>query len=415
MKHWYGSLIAICVIGLIPRALSVHWNSIEHGDIQGDAAAAASMITDGRLLASEENLLVAHPPVWALLGAGVLAITQWEPTPAHAFIALKWLSFVSGMLVIIGSALLARSRFGETEALLIALWLAGSYLMIDYSGNGALYSLQTLTYLIWIAVAYRQPRFAPVLLGVASGAGYLVNHQSMVLAAASVIVLLCTSRTWLQKGGDIVVVTVVTFLVTLPWLLRNYIVFGDLFYSHAVNSTYIYVKTAIPRDIEIGTAERMKILHNVLTSWLPNNLYYMARKLCILAPIAFFFFSFAWIDYLFSRERLKYMLPILTLCAFHILLSASWPVTKFRYFVPLLPLVFFIGMDQIMHLSMGRTIRIGIFAVITASIVVLSYLTYSSVPTHTYYYDGAITNDPFHARGEYDFMVEKGLIPSLAQ
>jgi len=434
MKKFYWILVAICFVGLILRILSLQWNVIDHGDINGDVTAAASFLTDGQLLVSHNpdltsvpnffppgigrNLLVAHPPIWALLGSGLLGILQFEPTFENAFFILKLLSVFSGILLILLSAVLARRIFTDKIALWIALWIALSYLMIDYSGNGALYSLQSVTYIVWILVAYSNVRHKAVALGLVSGIAYLVNHQSMVMAAASVVILLCTHTSWRQKIIDVLTVTFVTFMVTSPWLIRNYLVYGDLFFSHAVNSTYIYVKTALPREVIngreyfiVGFSGRLDIMQNIFTVWLPNNMYYIARKLFILAPVLFFFFSFAWVDYLFSPQRRKVMLPIIVLCVLHLLLSAAWPVTKFRYFVPLLPLVYFIAVDQIQHISLTQSMRNGVYALVTVCIVVLSYCTYLSVPTHTYYYDGAITNDPFHGRGEYEYMVRRGILP----
>jgi len=433
MKQFHWVLLCICVAALIPRIFSVQWNIIDHGDIKGDVTAAYSLITHHQLRTSDEldlsltpdfippgigrSLLVSHPPVWALLGAAALIVFQREPTFDNAFFALKILSVLCGLLVVVLTAVVGRRLFDTRTSLVIAFWIASSYLMIDYSGNGALYSLQTVTYFVWIIVAYKDMKSKPCALGVASGLGYLVNHQSMVLAAASVIVLLVTDRSWKQKITDLVTVTLVTFAVASPWLIRNYRIFGDLFFSHAVNATYIYVKAAVPREIIdgrehfiLGFFGHIEILRSMLMVWLPNNLYYIARKLFILAPVLFLFFSFACVDYVFSPQRRKIMLPIIALLVLHIFLSASWPVTKFRYFVPMLPLVFFVSVDQIRSLSFSPRVRDVLFGLITACILILSYMTYLSVPTHTYYYDGAITNDPFHGREEYNYLIRRGIL-----
>lgn len=433
MKNFYWLLFGICILALVLRIFSMQWNTVVHGDIQGDVFAAQSLLTEGHLFVSHDkdvtsvphffppgigrNLLVAHPPIWAMLGAGLLSVLPIEPTFYSAFFALKLLSVISGLAVVVLSVLISRKRFGDSAALFVGLWISLSYLMIDYSGNGSLYSLQAISYLVWIAVAFSGVKNKSVFLGIASGIGYLINHQSMVLAAASVIVLLCAKSSWKRKSVDLVLVTGVTFAVTSPWLIRNYIVYGDLFFSHAVNSTYVFVKAAVPREVIdgrvhfiLGLAGRLEILRSVLMVWLPNNLYYIARKLFILAPILFLFFSFAWVDYLFSRKRVLLMLPILSLFVFHIFLSAGWPITKFRYFVPMFPLVLFIAVDQIENLSLRKHIRTGLYTAVTACIVILSYMTYLSVPTHTYYYDGAITNDPFHSKGEFNYLLQQGII-----
>lgn len=432
MKHFYWALLCVCIIALIPRALSVQWNIVPHGDITGDAQAAASFYNEQRLIVPVEdigppyfllpgiqsNVLVAHPPIWAVLGSGMIWILPLEPTSDNAFFALKILSVIAGLAVVVLAAVIGKKLFSNAGGILIAFWLAISYLMIDFSGNGALYSLQAVTYLVWILVAYSSVQHKPVWLGVVSGLGYLVNHQSMILAAGSALLLFVSIEYSVkQRVQHLCIVTAVTFAIAFPWLLRNYLIFGDLFFSHAVNATYVYVKAAISHIdagyrsyYDIGFPERFKIFSMIITTWLPNNLYYIARKLFVIAPIIFIFFSFAWIDYLFDAKRAKKMLPIIIICVLHLLISASWPIMKFRYFVPLFPLVIFIGVDQILSLRLSTRSRYVIASFTTVCFIAVSLLTYHSIPTHTYYYDGAITQDPFHARGEYEFMKSKGLI-----
>ena len=432
MKQFHWILLFVCIAALIPRTFSVQWNSIPHGDITADADAAASFYNEQRLIVPskdygspyfllpgiQSNLLVAHPPIWALLGAGMSWVLQLEPTASDAYFALKILSVISGLCIIILSAFLGRRLFGDFGGMLIAMWLAISYLLIDFSGNGALYSLQAVSYIAWIFVAYSSVKHKPVWLGVVSGLGYLVNHQSMILAAGSAVFILISSEDSFKKRlQNMCIVTAVTLAVTFPWLLRNYLIYGNFLFSHALNATYVYVKAAIPHYssgyrsyFDIGLSERFTILRMITTTWLPNNLYYIARKLFVMAPIVFFFFSFAWIDYLFDSKRVKKMLPIIIICVLHLLISAAWPITKFRYFVPLFPLVLFIGVDQIYAYPYSRQFRYTIIGMITVCFITVSVLTYRAIPTHTYYYDGAITQDPFHTRGEYNFMKDKGLI-----
>jgi len=433
MKRIYWILLTICVLAIIPRIFSVQWNIIPHSDIGGDAIAAASFVETQQLIASLEpdlrtphfyppgtnkNLLVAHPPLWPLLGSSVITLLALEPTQENAYFALQILSVLSGIGVIVLSAFLARKLWHNSAALMIALWLSLSYIMIDFSGNGAMYSLQAITYLVWILLAYSSLKPKAVWFGIINGIAYLVNHQSMILSIGSVILLALDSTTpWKIRCRNIAIVTIVTFVVASPWLIRNYLLYGDLFFSHAVNSTYIYTKAGIPyEDIDgriyyiLGIPERLSLFRHVFTLWIPYNMYYVARKLFILAPIIFFFFSFAWIDYLFSWKRIRPMLPILTVFVLHLLLSTAWPITKFRYFVPMMPLVFFIGLDQIYNLHLRERLRYAILSMTTVSILGLSYLTYQSIPTHTYYFDGAITNDPFKNRGEYNYMKDNGFI-----
>ena len=105
------------------------------------------------------------------------------------------------------------------------------------------------------------------------------------------------------------------------------------------------------------------------------------------------------------------MLPILLLLTLHILLSAAWPVTKFRYFVPLLPLVFIISLEHLQSFHWSERSKNILLGATFAMILALSFLTYRSVPTHTYYYDGAITTDTFGGSEEMRFLEEHHLLP----
>ena len=100
----------------------------------------------------------------------------------------------------------------------------------------------------------------------------------------------------------------------------------------------------------------------------------------------------------FDRERLKKWFPVIIIFILHLIISTAWPITKFRYFVPVLPLVFLIALDQIYNIKIKTIYRNLIIILISASILSLSFLTYRSTPGHTYYNDGAITTGPFGDR-----------------
>ena len=103
---------------------------------------------------------------------------------------------------------------------------------------------------------------------------------------------------------------------------------------------------------------------------------------------------------------------MLILFAAHFLVSAGWPITKFRYFVPLLPLVFILSLEAIEHLVPRFRTQTLLLSLISVSFVLTAALTFFSVPTHTYYYDGAITTDPFSGRGEWNYLKDNNLLPS---
>ncbi|MFH0851338.1 MAG: hypothetical protein V1876_01170, partial [Candidatus Peregrinibacteria bacterium] len=258
------------------------------------------------------------------------------------------------------------------------------------------------------------------LIGAVTGCAYLVNYQSIILLPAMIVLEFLQRKRLPQGLGNMIIATVAAGLVASPWLIRNALLVGDPFAHHLVNATYVFSKSGIQETAvdyiyhytPEGLGRLAAILGMMITSWLPNNSFYIARKLFILAPIAFVFFSYGLIDQVLAAERRRQLLPILLVFAAHMLISASWPVTKFRYFVPLLPLVFLLSLEAIRHFNPRRRTRILWMGLISVAICSGSILTYLSVPTHTYYYDGAITTDPFSGRGEWNYLRDHMLLPS---
>lgn len=412
---------AILALALGLRLLSLTWNSFPHADVAGDAETAAAFLVTGKFLESPDPAAapaLGHSPVWPFLG-GSLAALRGGTTSADAFLAMRVLSVVAGMALLILLYVLAKKLLGETPALVALLWASLSYLLIDYAGNGAFYSLQACLSLLWILAALRRPDLKRAfLLGLLTGLAYVVNFQSIVLLPAALALELFRTRRWkmVWHMGTIVLTAA---CVASPLLIRSFLIAGDPFAHHLANMTYVLAKAGIqpltlaggvPRYAE-GFLERTGvILDMVLTSWLPNNAFYIARKLFILAPVAFVFMSYGLIDQWLSPERRRLLLPIFLLFAAHFLISASWPITKFRFLVPLLPLVFLLALEQILHAIPRKKTQALWMALITAGIVLGSVLTYFSVPTHTYYFDGAITTSPFSDRQEWNFLRDQHLL-----
>lgn len=440
MRAWtrtaeIGLLSAIVLLGCTLRLFSLTWNTFPHADVEGDAMTGALFLQSGGLWQEQPDPLSArhptlfprdsrngipalqHGPVWLLLGSGVSSLWQAK-TATDVFLSLRVLSVLLGTAMIVVLWAVARRVTGKTGALVCALWASVSYLLIDYSGNGAFYVLQGTLYLLWVLAALRDPsQKRSIALGALSGFTYLVNYQSVILLPVSILLELLQCKHKRACLLHVVLTTATAALFASPWLIRNAILVGDPFAHHLVNMNYVFLKSGIHATVVDnvyrfpGSIERMStILSMIITSWLPNNAFYIARKLFILAPIAFIFFSYGLIDQALSPRRRQILLPVLLLFAAHFLISASWPISKFRYLVPLLPLVFLLSLESLLHLVKSRKSRVLWITAITASLCLGSVLTYLSVPTHTYYYDGAITTDPFSGRGEWNFLRDNNLL-----
>lgn len=428
-------MVLLLIAATVLRVLSVGWNSFSHADVSEDAMASASFLQTstfftepGGLPRPDEapmydlreaggRLLTQHPFLWPLLGAGLTKTLGWPAEPAATFLAFRILSLLSGMALILCTYAVTRKLVHDEAAMGIAAWMTFSYLLIDYSGNGAFYVFQGTLYLLWILAAanIRSPRQG-ILLGLLCGIAYITNYQTLILVPCSIIVLcMMTERPWKDRLTHAGIAIGVFLVFAIPWHVRDYLTFGDPFFSSSVNASYVYGKAGIAPVIADGIArysltlsDKLVLIQTVLTTWLPNNLYYIARKLFILAPLAFPFFAFGLVEYLFSvrqnYKRIRPLIPLLLILAVHILVSAAWPVVKFRYFVPMLPLVLIVTMEYLYGLRISKTLQRSIVGTVLACILLLSWRTYLSVPTHTYYYDGAITTDPFSAPGEFDYV-----------
>lgn len=427
-------LSGILLLGFLVRVEAVRWNWFMHTDIAGEATVSASFHRTGRLLTfnmpsfadpagfvlpvtDAGEPLMHHGPLWPMLGAALTAVRGGQPTIPDAYLSLRILSLLSGMLIVFLSFLVASRVLDDTAGLAAAAWTAASYILIDYSGNGAFYSLHAVIYLLWILVALAPSSFRrTLLLGALAGIGYLVNFQCIILVPSGLIVLLTSqTRPWKRLLLHMSLLVGVWIVIAAPWLVRNAILFGDPFYSHTWQMQYVYTKAGLSSPtgglIRPGFQDRVDILAGILRVWLPDNLYYVARKLFILAPFAFFLFSFGLVDLLFSPKRLRRIAPILVLLTLHLVIFASWPIWKFRFFVPLLPLVFILALEELWHLPLRSTWRHVCIGATSCALIVLSILMYRATPTHTTYYDGALTQDAYHGSEEMGYLRTFHLLP----
>ena len=150
---------------------------------------------------------------------------------------------------------------------------------------------------------------------------------------------------------------------------------------------------------------------NIVFSWFLRNLAYISIRILILIPVISIFAILATIHILRVkryRQRTAATWAILSLLVLHIVISCLWPVYKFRYFVPIIPLIIGLGaygVFRLIHHSQARTVVITIALIALLTVDVLTYLR---VPSHTNYYD---SNELFHYRtGESEWQTETRLM-----
>lgn len=412
-SRWTVAVGLAVAAGILLRLLAVEWNvPVVHGDVQIDVFAVQSLRQSGALLSIDGGPLAQHGPVWAMLGAAM--------PMQSAYGALQFLSLLSGLLVLLCTWILGRALLSARSAGLAVACVSLTYLLIDYSGNGSFYMVQTALYLLWIVVAIRDRwRQRPLLLGLIAGIAYLVNFQSIVLLPVTMLfLLLSNSWEWKRRLIDAFVAAIMLILVASPWLIRNAVLFGDPLHSHAVNQVYLFTKAGLSAITAGGSPnpsarDWLTILQSIAFSWGPNNLYYATRKLLVILPVLSILFAYGCIDLLFDHVRFRRMFPLLLVLAAHTAIAVAWPVMKFRYVVPMVPLVTLGAIEQLAHLPVSPRFRHVIITLTFAGLVIIGFLTYRSVPTHTAYYDGAVTQDAFHGFEERTYLENARVLPSL--
>jgi hypothetical protein len=104
-----------------------------------------------------------------------------------------------------------------------------------------------------------------------------------------------------------------------------------------------------------------------------------------------------------EREVLVDPVPVAVLALVHLALIIWWPTTKFRYLVPLLPLVFALGGWCLWQIEPAR-LRAHIMIVTAGLCLFTNAWSMVSIPSHTYYYDGGLVADNFGQQGERLFV-----------
>jgi hypothetical protein len=218
-----------------------------HGDVLVDSAGTASLSSGhGFSLPWEEGTTFypdplpvgdgdfrhpfdSHGPGWPILGAPLVWVF------GTGYRALQALSWMTGVLMIAAVARLAR-RFvapqAAERAAEIAAWACALSLPLwDYSGNGSLYSGHALGIVLLPLVAGGlETGGAALAAGALLGFNYLVAYQSALLIP---IFAIAVARARGLRGSvrPLAIAAAGCLAVTIPWFIRNALIWGDPLYS----------------------------------------------------------------------------------------------------------------------------------------------------------------------------------------
>jgi 4-amino-4-deoxy-L-arabinose transferase-like glycosyltransferase len=465
-------LVLLTVLGGLWRLASFQFNVWPHGDVVIDAAISESVAWHGRLLVPFVDVryypverfgfgypLDQHPPLWPLLGAPLVWLT------GDGYAALKLVSLLVGTALIPLAYLALRRHVGNGPALFASALTAGSFPLVDFSGNGSLWVLLAACYLGWLWVVPGSvpltsvPQWAPqatplpattgpawsgsglergqgrwrwVLLGVVMALGYLTNYPAVVLPVALLVLHVVRHGRGAFRPAALAgpaLSAIVMVLAIAPWLLFNASVFGGPFWSQPFQRTlsggsrdveYLLVDGgAIKRNLP-ATGNRMTALRARALD-LYGNVGFLAKQSLVLTPVLGGLFLVGLLllvpgadvrkrkeagdGALVDTQARTGPVAVALLALVHLALIVWWPTTKFRYLIPLLPLVFAVGAWGLWQLQPGL-LRSRLAAVTLGLCLFTNAWSMLSIPSRTFYYDGGLIGDNFGQQGERIFVDE---------
>jgi 4-amino-4-deoxy-L-arabinose transferase-like glycosyltransferase len=422
------TLICLTVIGALLRLLAFRFNGWPHGDVVLDAAISESLAWHGRLLVPIVDVRYypigqfgfgyppdQHPPLWPLLGASLTWMT------GDGYTALRTWSLLLGVALIPLSLLTFRPALGSGAALWVAALVACAYLLVDFSGNGSLWILLAVLYLLFVwratTAPISQPRNA-LALGVIIGLGFLVNYPAGVLAPALLLTaVLQYGRQAVSKAlAGVVVAGAAALLTVSPWFAFNVAIHGNPLWSQPLQRQLGGGDARL--DYQVVDGEVIKVNRpepsapsarlRTMAANTYGNIGFVSRQMLALAPVLNGFAAAAVIalaliyagrGLMGTHDDARRLAPIVALLVCHGALALLWPTTKFRYLVPMFPLILALGAWTLSAMEPWR-LRVLMRVICTVGIVCVSAWTWAVIPSHTYYYDGGVVTDNFGQQGE---------------
>ena len=364
-----GLLLLAIAAGVALRLAALAWHDLPRGDVLLDTGVARQLAHgegfrsgfvrgtafvrgDGPL--PPQDLADQHAPLWPLLGA-LLAWPAGGP-----FDGLQVASLLAG-LVLLRLVWRAADRLIEgvpghpqgLPALATAL-VATSFLMLEFSANGALYMAQACLVLL-LADVLARPRPSWLLAGVVLGLAWLVSHQAAVLLPVPALVLAGCALPGQRAAGVArgLAATAVACACMLPWWARNQLAFGDPF--HSTNAFYplflsglepvLSIEDGLPvgRFPDVSLA---RVLAGGARAWLPGNVLYTALAGMLLWP-GLLALAGSGLPRLVGAAyggRDRRLATLLLAGAALLAIALAWPGLKLRYLVALTPVVVLLGL-----------------------------------------------------------------------
>lgn len=222
--------------------------------------------------------------------------------------SLPYVAPLFGVLLVAATYFLGTRLFGEAAGVLSALFVSVHPLLTVFSLVPLVESLFAFLLVVAFAFFYRS-KF--LTAGVFLGMAYLTKYNG-ILAIISVATYLVVSK----KYRILLPLVLGILLVTSPWLLRNYLMFGDPFHSSDVPRFFGAVSMASERPA--------------------GPLLYLAG---LPIYIGSHFTLLSLLGLALSLGSFRKFLPVFfTIAAFFIFFSL-WPTMEFRHMISIVPFI----------------------------------------------------------------------------
>jgi hypothetical protein len=361
-------LLLAIVTGVVLRLAALAWHDHPRGDVLLDTAVARQLVhLEGYRSGFErgtalvrgdgpvppQDMADQHAPLWPLVGA----MFAWEA--GWVFLGLKLASLVAGLALLVltwrVADRLVESVPGHPDglAVLATALVASSFLMLEFSANGALYMAQACALLL-LAEVLAQPRPSWAAAGLVLGAAWMLNHQAAVLLPVPLLVLLLTARPGARGRALLAGLGALAFACALqaPWWWRNAQVFGDAF--HTTNSIYPLHMAGFEPVLSVEGGQPVArfpavplptVLAQGLRAWLPGNVLYLVLAGLLLWPgvLALTASGLPRLALAAFTGRDRRLATLLLGGAALAAVTLAWPGLKLRYLVPLTPVVVLLG------------------------------------------------------------------------
>ncbi len=247
--------------------------------------------------------------------------------------AIPFLAPFFSVLLVVAAYFLGKALFGAPAVGVLAAIFVSVHPMLTVFGLVPLVESLFAFLLVSAFVFFQKEKF--LASGILLGLAYLTKYNGLLAILSLMLYLLVWGGA--QKYRRLFLLLVGVLLVTSPWLLRNYAMFGNPFHS-----------SDVPRFLGTVSLTAEKPAGPLL--YLAGLPIYVGQPFVLLAALGFALSFGYW----------KKFLPIfITIGAFFAFFSL-WPTMEFRHMITIVPFVMafsaygFLGLSRFLTASSGK-------------------------------------------------------------